>query len=185
MPGHSTHQPHGSGVRGLNSPSRYRRTIGTIRSGCFSCRAATFTEDDLFALAEAMKGEANLTEGPDPEESDFGAAYTYFGQFVDHDLTFDPSTFQQQKSDPNAHHRLPHAEVRPRQRVRPRAGRPAVPLRRPREEAAARSKAVSRSSATRTRATCRAPTRRATARAARSSAIRATMRTSSSPNSKG
>lgn len=101
MPGHSTHQPHGSGVRGLSSPEGIDAPSGRF-GRMFHLPAATFNEDDLFALAEAMKGEANLTEGPDPEESDFGGAYTYFGQFVDHDLTFDPSTFQQQKSDPNA-----------------------------------------------------------------------------------
>jgi len=100
MPGHSTHQPHGSGVRGLNSPAGIDAPSGRF-GRMFELPAAKFTEDDLFALAEAMKGEANLAEGPDPEESDFGAAYTYFGQFVDHDLTFDPSTFAQQKNDPN------------------------------------------------------------------------------------
>lgn len=68
----------------------------------FALPAAKFNEDDLFALADKMKGDASLDEGPDAEESDFGAAYTYFGQFIDHDITFDPSSFQQQKSDPNA-----------------------------------------------------------------------------------
>jgi len=44
-----------------------------------------------------MKGDGDVKDGPDDEESDIPAAYTYFGQFIDHDLTFDPSTFQQQK----------------------------------------------------------------------------------------
>jgi len=101
MPGHDTHQPHGSGVRGLTSPVGIDTPSGRF-GRMFELPPAKFSEDDLFALAEAMKGEANLEEGPDPEESDFGAAYTYFGQFIDHDLTFDPSTFAQQKHDPNA-----------------------------------------------------------------------------------
>jgi hypothetical protein len=100
MPGHDTHQPHGSGVRGLNSPAGIDAPSGRF-GRMFELSPAKLSEDDLFALAEAMKGDANLEEGPDPEESDFGAAYTYFGQFIDHDLTFDPSTFAQQKSDPN------------------------------------------------------------------------------------
>jgi len=45
-----------------------------------------------------MKGDGDVKDGPDDEESDIPAAYTYFGQFIDHDLTFDPSTFQQKYS---------------------------------------------------------------------------------------
>jgi hypothetical protein len=67
----------------------------------FSLDPASFSEDDLFALAQGMKGDSTLDEGPDKEESHLGAAYTYFGQFIDHDITFDPSTFHQQKSDPD------------------------------------------------------------------------------------
>jgi hypothetical protein len=62
---------------------------------------AQFQEDDLFKLAQAMTANDPPKDGPDPEESDFASAYTYFGQFIDHDLTFDPSTFQEQKSDPD------------------------------------------------------------------------------------
>ncbi len=29
-------------------------------------------------------------DGPDAEESGIPALYTYFGQFIDHDITFDP-----------------------------------------------------------------------------------------------
>lgn len=101
MPGHDTHQPHGSGIRGLslegiNSP---KGKFGRM----FDLKAADFKEDDLWALAEGMKGSDDQgKDGEDGEESDFGAAYTYFGQFIDHDLTFDPSSFEQQKSDPDA-----------------------------------------------------------------------------------
>ena len=63
--------------------------------------AADFRDDDLWLLAEAMKGEDEVKDGPDAEESHIPAAYTYFGQFVDHGITFDRSTFGQQKSDPN------------------------------------------------------------------------------------
>ncbi len=45
----------------------------------------------LFDLAVAMKSEPDgVHDGPDPEENLWiPAGYTYFGQFVDHDLTFD------------------------------------------------------------------------------------------------
>jgi hypothetical protein len=38
----------------------------------------------------------------DDENPTIPAGYTYFGQFVDHDLTFDPASFLQQLNDPNA-----------------------------------------------------------------------------------
>src|ERR1700758_5593213 len=53
---------------------------------------------DLQLLAEAMTSDqeepAPTPEGEtDPEEdSEIAAAYTYLGQFVDHDLTFDPTS---------------------------------------------------------------------------------------------
>ena len=45
----------------------------------------------LFVLAGLMKGEPDdVKDGVDPEENIWvPAGYTYFGQFVDHDLTFD------------------------------------------------------------------------------------------------
>jgi len=55
------------------------------------------TEHDLQRLAEKMtpdEAEPPTPEtGRDPEEdSEITAAYTYLGQFVDHDLTFDPTS---------------------------------------------------------------------------------------------
>ena len=41
-------------------------------------------------------------DGPDAEESGLAPAYTYFGQFVDHDLTFDPVSTLQRQNDPDA-----------------------------------------------------------------------------------
>ena len=48
----------------------------------------------LAQLAEQMKGEVDtVKDGPDPEENLFvPAGYTYFGQFIDHDLTFDSTS---------------------------------------------------------------------------------------------
>jgi hypothetical protein len=45
----------------------------------------------LTQLAESMKGEVDtVKDGSDPEENLWmPAGYTYFGQFIDHDLTFD------------------------------------------------------------------------------------------------
>jgi Animal haem peroxidase len=102
MSGHSTHRPHGSGIRELKGSDFSHIDEGSGRFGRLfeKDEERPFSDDDLFKLAVAMKGDDEVKDGPDPEESDIPAAYTYFGQFIDHDLTFDPSTFEQQKSDP-------------------------------------------------------------------------------------
>ena len=41
-------------------------------------------------------------DGADPEESGIPALYTYLGQFIDHDVTFDPMSTLVQHSDPDA-----------------------------------------------------------------------------------
>ena len=41
-------------------------------------------------------------DGRDDEESGIPALYTYFGQFIDHDLTFDPASSLQKANDPDA-----------------------------------------------------------------------------------
>ena len=56
---------------------------------------ARFEQADLELLAKAMtappEDDSAQETGPDPEENPgIPAAYTYLGQFVDHDLTFDP-----------------------------------------------------------------------------------------------
>jgi len=40
--------------------------------------------------------------GKDDEESGIPALYTYFGQFIDHDITFDPASSLQKQNDPDA-----------------------------------------------------------------------------------
>jgi len=57
----------------------------------------------LMALGKAMvSGFDAPKDGNDSEESGIPALYTYFGQFVDHDITFDPMTTLIQHSDPGA-----------------------------------------------------------------------------------
>jgi Animal haem peroxidase len=54
-------------------------------------RSTDYPVDQLVVLADKMKGEIDaVKDGPDPEENLWmPAGYTYFGQFIDHDLTFD------------------------------------------------------------------------------------------------
>jgi hypothetical protein len=78
----------------------------------------------LLALAQLMTGNGNPADkdiddgkpirdnppsNPDAKASDLGdenkfipAGYTYFGQFVDHDITLDPTAFHGKEVDPEA-----------------------------------------------------------------------------------
>jgi len=57
----------------------------------------------LIALANAMTSTFDPPkDGNDPEESGIPALYTYLGQFIDHDITFDPMSTLIKHSDPDA-----------------------------------------------------------------------------------
>ena len=58
---------------------------------------------NLKLLADKMVADFDAPkDGPDDEESGIPALYTYLGQFIDHDLTFDPASSFQQRKDPDA-----------------------------------------------------------------------------------
>jgi hypothetical protein len=56
--------------------------------------------DQLTALAARMVAPA----GPPVGNEDIPAGYTYLGQFIDHDITFDPVSSLQRQNDPDALH---------------------------------------------------------------------------------
>lgn len=57
----------------------------------------------LMILGEKMTAAFDAPkDGNDPEESGIPALYTYFGQFIDHDITFDPMSSLIQHNDPDA-----------------------------------------------------------------------------------
>ncbi|PWC51717.1 hypothetical protein TSA6c_17365 [Azospirillum sp. TSA6c] len=64
-------------------------------------------EDDLLALADTMVQELEkpidkkLGVKDDDENPEIPAGYTYLGQFIDHDITFDPVSSLQRQSDPD------------------------------------------------------------------------------------
>src|SRR5215218_8024834 len=91
--------------------------------------------DLLTPLAKKMVPSGG---GAPIDNPDIPSGYTYLGQFIDHDITFDPVSSLQRQNDPDALHKLPHASVRPRLTVWPRTVRPAVSVRRC--QAAARRK---------------------------------------------
>jgi hypothetical protein len=74
-----------------------------------SLPAATYGKTDAASRKALMDLGAAMTspfdppkDGFDAEESGIPSLYTYFGQFVDHDIIFDPMTTLIQHSDPDA-----------------------------------------------------------------------------------
>jgi hypothetical protein len=65
---------------------------------------AEFVEKDLIELGKQMVSNAPLVPENkiDPAESKTPAGYTYLGQFIAHDLTFDPASSLQHENDPDA-----------------------------------------------------------------------------------
>jgi hypothetical protein len=98
--------PHGRGVRGFNLPRSSLLFEGNFGRMFRALPVAEFGSDDeetrknLKNLADDLIGdEAGSEDRPDDEESGIPSLYTYLGQFVDHDLTFDPSSSLQQLND--------------------------------------------------------------------------------------
>jgi hypothetical protein len=97
---------HHGGVRGAThapASSSFEGRFGRMFRGLPPAR---FQEADLVALAKAMTADDDppTPEGQvdDEENSAIEAGYTYLGQFIDHDLTFDPASSLQRQDDPDA-----------------------------------------------------------------------------------
>ena len=102
-------QRHGTPIRGLmatkKSPlfeGRFGRLFRSLPSARFGS-----TDDEnvknLTLLGQKMSSTFDPpTDGKDPEESGVPALYTYLGQFIDHDITFDPASSLQMQDDPDA-----------------------------------------------------------------------------------
>jgi hypothetical protein len=104
----ATLSAHGNTVRGLTL-SRGSKFFGPQFGRMFrALPPAEFggndseTEANLLKLAAAMVAAPDpIKDGLDPEDGGIPAAYTYLGQFIDHDLTFDPASSLQQQDDPD------------------------------------------------------------------------------------
>ena len=100
---------HGAELRGLMSTSRSQLFQGRFGRMFRRLPPATFgaTEADnqanLAALGAAMSSDFDAPkDGKDEEESGIPSLYTYLGQFIDHDITFDPASSLQKQNDPDA-----------------------------------------------------------------------------------
>ena len=86
---------------GGDNPSRIP-LCGTVPLGKYGrmfpgLPALELAPEGIQSLAEAM-----FPPEPSPDNPDLPAGYTFLGQFIDHDVTFDPTSIQEVRVDPNA-----------------------------------------------------------------------------------
>ncbi len=110
---------HGGGIRGDKFTAESSLFVGRFGRIFRSLPPAEWPTEALNALGVKMTStpevDANNPTLPsaskedptkhiqdDEENSGIPAGYTYLGQFIDHDITFDPASSLQQKNDPNA-----------------------------------------------------------------------------------
>jgi hypothetical protein len=110
---------HGGGVRGDNSVPRSSQFEGRFGRMFRTLPSAEWPKQALLDLGQAMTSDPeHLDTDPnvptaafedpakriqdDEENAGIAAGYTYFGQFIDHDITFDPASSLQQQNDPDA-----------------------------------------------------------------------------------
>ena len=94
-------------LRGLESYARSDQVEGRFGRMFRTLRPAQFDTAILHDLASEMTAEFEATPTPetqvdDEENTGISAGYTYLGQFIDHDLTFDPVSSLQRQNDPDA-----------------------------------------------------------------------------------
>jgi hypothetical protein len=114
------HQPaaHGGGVRGDNSAARSALFEGRFGRLFRSLPAAEWPKDALLELGRKMTSDPEVDERDprlplaspetdkrvqdDEENAGIPSGYTYLGQFIDHDITFDPASSLQQHNERKA-----------------------------------------------------------------------------------
>src|SRR5215468_2505859 len=93
-------------LRGLESAGRSDQFEGRFGRLFRHLHPAEFDESILTALAAKMVADPDPptpeTQVDDEENTGISAGYTYLGQFIDHDLTFDPESSLQKQDDPEA-----------------------------------------------------------------------------------
>jgi hypothetical protein len=106
MPSSRGRGNHG-GVRGAEFAPKSPSLEGRFGRLFRQLPSAQFTEPALVALGQLMTAPHEDAPTPetqvdDEENQGINAGYTYLGQFIDHDLTFDPASSLQKQDDPDA-----------------------------------------------------------------------------------
>jgi hypothetical protein len=95
-------------LRGLQAASNSNTSEGRFGRMFRTLPRAHFEEPALKKLADEMCAEKDTptpeTANPrdDEENTGISAGYTYLGQFIDHDITFDPNSFLHKENDPDS-----------------------------------------------------------------------------------
>src|SRR5438128_10284587 len=94
-------------IRGLEAHGRSDQFEGRFGRMFRTLPPAQFDAGVLHDLAAAMTAEFEATPTPETEADDeentgISAGYTYLGQFIDHDITFDPVSSLQRQDDPDS-----------------------------------------------------------------------------------
>jgi hypothetical protein len=102
-------EKHGELLRGLSTAGKSPLFQGRFGRMFRNLPSAQFgkTEHENIRNLEQLGRKMTASfdrpkDGKDDEESGIPALYTYFGQFVDHDITFDPMSSLIKHNDPNA-----------------------------------------------------------------------------------
>src|SRR5436853_1129765 len=96
---------HGSELRGLSAVSRSPSFEGRFGRMFRNLPPLLPDDKDLEALARQMvEPEPTGEEDTAGDNPDIPAGFTYFGQFVDHDLTFDPTSQDRKSTRLNSSH---------------------------------------------------------------------------------
>ena len=114
----SSFTPHGGGVRGADVRRQSSLFEGRFGRMFRELPAAVHEKAALLQLAEEMTAEPERSKDDptkpiaalettehlqdDEENSGIPAGYTYLGQFIDHDITFDPASSLMQQNDPES-----------------------------------------------------------------------------------
>ena len=110
--------PHGGGIRGADVRRQSSLFEGRFGRMFRELPAAVHPKEALLKLGEVMTADPDKADD-DPkkpkaaletaahiqdneENAGIDAGYTYFGQFIDHDITFDPASSLMQQNDPES-----------------------------------------------------------------------------------
>lgn len=110
--------PHGGGIRGADVRRQSSLFEGRFGRMFRELPAAIHLKEALLALGEAMTADPERADDnpkmpkaakettkhiqDDEENTGIDAGYTYLGQFIDHDITFDPASSLMQQNDPES-----------------------------------------------------------------------------------
>lgn len=98
QPLHGTLAPRGSSLapRSALYEGRFGRMFRRLEP------APSYDDDTLRSLSESMREQAGSWGQTELDNPELPAGFTYIGQFIDHDVTFDPASSLQKRNDPDA-----------------------------------------------------------------------------------